>query len=97
MPNQPNPGVRTEGARLFDKFLADNDITLGHAAQALGVRSSATILDLRRGQKRPRPDLADRIEIWTGGKVKRRMWYTRSELKALDRQARYRPSAARAA
>ncbi len=68
----------TAGARLLAAFLKSRGITLLAAAGAIGV-SGPTILDWRRGTKRPSSHLRKAIASWSGGEVPEESWMTPAE------------------
>lgn len=83
---------RTDGARLFDAFLEANRVGPSDAGKALDVAPS-TIIDLRRGSKRPKQPLAARIARWTDGAVPETMWLTAEERVDIARTKPFEPKA----
>lgn len=72
----------TEGQRLFDTFLRDNDLTLLVAARALEV-SEVTILHWRTGNRRPVDHQRTKIRIWAG--IPESAWRTPEEIEEIAR------------
>lgn len=77
------PPSDTEGQRLFDSFLRNNDLTLADAAKPLDV-SEVAVLNWRSGKKRPIDHQRTKIEIWTGGAVPASAWRTPEEREEIE-------------
>lgn len=73
----------TEGARALAAFLKSNGISMAAAARDLGV-ADPTVLDWRRGRKRPTAHHRQAIETWTRGAVPASSWMTKGERRALN-------------
>jgi transcriptional regulator with XRE-family HTH domain len=73
----------TEGQRLFDAFLRENNLTLAEVAKPLGV-SEVTVLNWRSGKKRPVDHQRAKIEILTDGKVPALSWRNSGECQEID-------------
>lgn len=74
----------TEGQRLFDAFLRENDLTLADVARPLGV-SEVTVMFWRNGKKRPVDHQRAKIEILTDGRVPALAWRTSDESQEIQR------------
>lgn len=76
----------TQGHRLFDRFLRDNDITQAEAADAIGVKPPV-IHSWRPSRcdspRRPEYHLRCVIAIWTRGAVPADSWLVAAERAAI--------------
>lgn len=74
----------SEAAKALDEFIKTNKIPLRIAAKALGV-SHPTLLSWFSGVSKPKNELREAIEVWTGGAIAASAWMTASERVALDK------------
>ena len=72
-----------DGPRLLNDFIKSKALTRSRAADQLGIWPSALTQYLNRKQ-RPRDDIRERIEKWTGGAVPCGSWRKLRELRGID-------------
>ena len=74
--------VLTEGQRLFDEFMAVNDLTLAAVSEVLGV-SEPTVMNWRRGLSRPLSEFhRAKIEAYMG--IPQNAWRTPEECEEIQ-------------
>ena len=64
-------------------FIASRGISAAKAAEALGV-TGAALHKWLHGEGRPRIEMRERIERWTGGAIEAASWMTSEERAAVD-------------
>lgn len=70
------------GAALLRDYLDEKHLTRAEAARQIGASAAAVQYWLTGGQ-RPRADIRQRIEKWTGGLIPADSWLTEDEAQKL--------------